>query len=264
MCDTPRVSITNVGRTVDQPAVVQLSSFYTFETNIEVRCAQIWTQNMSWILASPSLNYSEAILNGTIVSANTSKWTLSNRHLSFAHDLHALYFVFTIVQGDNNKTENVYDKGYITIQPLPLVAIISGETEITRGNKQNIILNGSESYDPHVGPGDLETLTFYWICKKSNEKFPTENLLEIQMVSVPLNGSRSGGGCFGTGVGRLESTEPVVVLNASVMENTTASNVFQLIVTKDARKSSDTKTVHVIEGSPPEVSLKYVSIEMDK
>ena len=264
MCDIPRVTIINIGRTVNQPTVVQLGSFYTFETNIEVRCAQIWTQNMSWILASSLLNHSEAILNGTIVSANTSKWTLSNRHLSFAHDLHALYFVFTIVQGDNNKTENVYDKGYITIQPLPLVAIISGETEITRGNKQNIILNGSESYDPHVGPGDLETLTFYWICKKSNEKFPTENLLEIQMVSVPLNGSRSGGGCFGTGVGRLESTEPVVVLNASVMENTTASNVFQLIVTKDARKSSDTKTVHVIEGSPPEVSLKYVSIEMDK
>ena len=256
MCDIPRVTIINVGRTVNQPAVVQLGSFYTFETNIEVRCAQIWTQNMSWILASPSLNYSEAILNGTIVSANTGKWTLSNRHLSFAHDLHALYFVFTIVQGDNNKTENLYDKGYITIQPLPLVAIISGETEITRGNKQNIILNGSESYDPHVGPGVLETLTFYWICKKSNEKFPTENLLEIQVVSVPLNGSRSGGGCFGTGVGRLESTEPVVVLNASVMENTTASYVFQLIVTKDARKSSDTKTVHVVEGSPPEVSLK--------
>ena len=256
MCDTPRVRITNVGRRVDQPAVVQLSSFYTFETNIEVRCAQIWTQTMSWILASPSLNYSEAILNGTIVSPNTSKWTLSDHHLPFAHDLYALYFVYTIVQGDNNKTENVYDKGYITIQPLPLEAIISGETEITRGNKQNIVLNGSESHDPHVGPGALETLTFYWFCKKSSEEFPTENLLEIQVVYVPLNGSGLNGGCCGTGVGRLESTEPVVALNASVMENTTASYVFQLIVTKDARTSSDRKTVHVVEGSPPEVSLK--------
>ena len=76
------------------------------------------------------------------------------------------------------------------------------------------------------------------------------------MVSAPLNGSGLNGGCFGTGVGRLESTEPVVVLNASVMKNTTASYVFQLIVTKDARTSSDRKTVHVVEGSPPEVSLK--------
>ena len=246
LCDVPRVTIINAGRSVDQPVVVQLSSYYTFETNIEIRCSQIWTQNMSWILASPSLNDSEAILNGITVSAKTSEWTLSDHHLPFAHDLYALYFVYTIVQGDNNKTENVYDKGYITIQPLPLEAIISGETEITRGNKQNIVLNGSESYDPHVGSGDLTTLTFHWICKKSNEEFPTEN----------LNGSRSNGGCFGTGVGRLQSTEPVVVLNASVMENTTASYVFQLIVTKDARTSSDTKTVHVIEGSPPEVSLK--------
>ena len=256
MCDTPRVTITSVGRTIDLPAVVQLSAYYTFETNIEVRCAQIWTENMSWILASPLLNYSEAIMNGTIVSANTSKWTLSDRHLPFAHDLHALYFVFIIVQGDNNKTEIVYDKGYIKIQPSPLIAIISGETEITRGNKQNIILNGSKSYDPHVGPGSMETLTLYWLCKKSSEEFPTENPLEIQVVSVSLNGSGSDGGCFGTGIGRLESTEPVVALNASVMENTTASYVFQLIVTKDARTSTDRKTVHVVEGSPPEVSLR--------
>ena len=236
--------------------VVPLSSYFTFETNIEVRCAQIWTQNMSWMLASPSLNYSDAILNGTIVSTNTSEWTFSDDHLPFAHILHALYFIFTIVQGDRNTTENVYDKGYVIIRPSPLVAIISGETEITRGNKQNIILNGSKSYDPHVGPGTLETLTFYWLCKKSNEEFPTENPLKIQVVSVPLNGSGSDGGCFGTGIGRLESNEPVVVLNSSVMENTNASYVFQLIVTKDARTSSDKKTVHVVEGSPPEVSLK--------
>ena len=256
MCDIPRVRITNVGRTVDQPAVVQLSSYYTFKTNIEVRCAQIWAQNTFWILADPLLNDPEAIMNGTIVSANTNEWTLSDHHLPFAHDLQALYFIFTIAQGGSNKTEEVYDKGYIKIEPLPLVAIISGETEITRGNKQNVILNGSKSYDPHVGRGALETLTFYWLCKKSNEQFPTENLLEIQVVSVPLHASGSDGGCFGTGIGRLESTEPVVVLNASVMENTNASYIFQLIVTKDARTSSDIKTVHVVEGSPPEVSLK--------
>ena len=212
---------------------------------------------MSWILASPSVNDSEAILNGTIVSANTSEWTLSDDHLPFAHVLHALYFIFTIVQGDRNTTENVYDKGYVIIRPSPLVAIISGETEITRGNKQNIILNGSKSYDPHVGPGALETLTFYWFCKKSNEEFPTEKPLEIQVVPISLNGSEaSDGGCFGTGIGRLESTEPVVVLNASAMQNSSASYIFQLVLAKDARTSSDRKTVHVVEGSPPEVSMK--------
>jgi len=212
---------------------------------------------MSWILASPSLNDSEAISNGTIVSAKTSEWALSDYHLPFANVLHALYFVFTVVQGDDNKTEIAYDKGYIILRPLPLVAIISGETEITRGNKQNIILNGSKSYDPHVGPGTLETLKFYWFCQKSNEEFPTENLLEIQVVPISLNSSEtSGGGCFGTGIGRLESTEPVVVLNASKMQNSSASYVFQLVVAKDARTSSDRKTVHVVEGSPPEVSLK--------
>ena len=212
---------------------------------------------MSWILASPSLNDSEAIFNGITVSAKTSEWTLSDRHLPFAHVVHALYFVFTIIQGDNKKAETAYDKSYIILRPQPLVAIISGETEITRGNKQNIILNGSKSYDPHVGPRALETLTFYWFCKKLNEEFPTEKPLEIQVVPISLNGSEaSDGGCFGTGIGRLESTEPVVVLNASAMHNSSGSYVFQLVVAKDARTSSDRKTVHVVEGSPPEISLK--------
>ena len=257
MCDPPRARITHVGRTIDQPTVFQLSSYYTFETNIELRCAQIWTQIISWILADPSLNDSEAILNGTVVAAQTNKWTLADHHLTFAHVLHALYFSLTVIQGNNNKTESVYDKGYIIIRPSPLVAIISGETEITRGSKQNFILNGSESYDPHVGPGALDTLSFYWLCKRSDEEFPTENPLGIQVVFIPFNGSEaSGGGCFGTGIGRLESTEPVVVLNASAMQNSSASYVFQLIVAKDARTASDRKTVHVVEGSPPEASLK--------
>ena len=248
-----------MGRTADQPTEVQLSSYHTFTANIELRCAKIWTQNMSWILADPSLNNSDAILNGTVVSAKTNKWTLADHHLPFAHVVYALYFSFTLLQGNDSIIQSVYDKGYINIRPSPLVAIISGETEITRGNKQVIILNGSQSYDPHVGHGALETLTFYWLCKSSDEKFPSESLLDIQIVRIPLNHSgASHGGCFGTGIGRLESTEPVITLNASAMENTSASYVFQLIVTKDARWSTDMKTVHIVDGSPPEVSLMLV------
>ena len=212
---------------------------------------------MSWILADPSLNDSDASLNGTVVSTKINEWTLVDHHLAFAHVLHALYFSFTVLQGNNNITESAYDKGYIIIRPLPLVAIILGETEITRGSKQNFILNGSESYDPHVGPRMLDGMTFYWLCKRSDEDFPTEHPLEIQVVSIPLNGSKSsGGGCFGTGIGRLESTEPVIVLNASLMQNSSSSYVLQLIVAKDNRTASDLKTVHVVEGNPPEVSLK--------
>ena len=248
-----------MGRTADQPIEVQLSSYYTFAADIELRCAKIWTQNMSWILANASLNDSDAILNGTVVSSKTNKWTLADHHLPFAHVVYALFFSFTLLQGNDSMTQSVYDKGYIIIRPSPLVAIISGETEITRGNKQVINLNGSESYDPHVGHGALETLTFYWLCKRSDENFPSENPLAMEIVSIPLNHSGvSRGGCFGTGIGRMESTDPVITLNASAMENASASYVFQLMVTKDARWSSDIKTVHIVEGSPPEVSLMLV------
>ncbi|XP_022808988.1 polycystic kidney disease protein 1-like 2 [Stylophora pistillata] len=173
--------------------------------------------------------------------------------------VHALFFSLTIVQGSNNLTHSVFDKGYIIIRPSPLVATISGETEITRGNKQIITLNGSESYDPHLGHGALETLKFLWLCKRSDEEFPNGNSNDIQIAPIFLNDSgESHGGCFGTGVGRLEFTGPIITLNASAMNNRSASYVFKLIVTKDARWSSDSKKVHVIEGSPPEVSFLFV------
>ena len=256
LCDTPRVQITNVDRTIEHPTVVQLSSYYTFRAAIELRCAQIRTQNLSWIIADPSLNDSEAISNGTVVWSKTNEWSLADNHIPLAHVLHALYVSLVVVQGEN-ETEHVYDKGYVMILLSPLVAVISGETEITRGSKQIFILNGSQSYDPHVGPGKLDSLIFHWLCRKSHEAFPTENPLEIQVVTISLNGTNSSrAGCFGTGIGRLESTEPVVVLNASVMDNKTISYVFQLVVTKDVRSSVDTKTVHIVEGDPPEVSMK--------
>ncbi|PFX12506.1 location of vulva defective 1-like [Stylophora pistillata] len=214
---------------------------------------------MSWILADPTLNNSDAILNGTVVSAEKDKWTLTDHHLQYAHMVHALFLSLTILQGSDNLTYSVFDKGYIIIRPSPLVARISGETEITRGNKQIITLNGSQSYDPHVGHGARETLKFFWLCKRSDEILPNENPNDIQIAPILLNHSgESQGGCFGTGIGRLEFKEPIITLNASVIDNTSETYVFKLIVTKDARWSSDSKKVHVIEGSPPEVSFLFV------
>ena len=256
LCDTPRVSINDVGRSIDQPTEVQLSSYHTFTAKIAVRCAKIWIQNMSWILADPSLNNSDALLNGSVVSTERSTWTLTDHHLQYAHVVYALFFSFTVLQGSNNLTHSVFDRGYIIIRPSQLVATISGETEVTRGNEQIITLNGSDSYDPHVGHGSLESLTFFWLCKRSDEEFPTRNPNDIQIVPILSNrSSKSLGGCFGTGIGRLAITEPVITLNASTMENTSASYIFKLIVMKDARLSSDSKTIHVVEGSPPEVSF---------
>ena len=238
------------------PTVVYLRSFYTFRATVELRCAQVKAKNISWIVADPSLNDSEAIKKGKVVWTKSNEWSLAEDHVSLGHALHALYLSVVVVQS-GNQTEKIYDKGYIKILLSPLVGIISGETEITRGNKQIITLNGSQSYDPHVGPGKVDSLAFHWLCRKLHEVFPKENPLEIQNVSIPLDSTNvTGGGCFGTGIGRLESTEPVVVLNASIMGNITTSYVFKLVVTKDVRSSTDTKTVHVVEGDPPEVSMK--------
>ena len=255
MCDTPQVQIINVGRSIDSPSVVPLWSSYTFKARIELRCGLIKTKNMTWSLASPSLNSSEGVKSGIVVSTESDQWSVDESHIHLAYALKTLYLSVHVFQGKNHTEEIVYDKGYVKIILLPLVAIIVGETEITRGNTQHFILNASTSYDPHEGPRNLQSLKFHWLCRKSHEVFPTEIVANLPIIS--LNGSAAtSGGCFDSGIGRLETTEPVVVLNASNLAESTGSYVFKIVVSKDSRTASDIKTVHVVEGNPPEVSMK--------
>lgn len=255
MCDTPEVQIINVGRSIDSPSVVPLWSSYTFKAKIELRCGLIKTKNLTWILASPSLNSSEGVKSGVVVSKESDEWSVDESHIYLAHALNTLYLSVHVVQGKNQTEEIVYDKGYVKIILLPLVAVILGETEITRGNTQHFILNASTSYDPHECPGNFQSLRFHWLCRKSHEVFPTEIVANLPIIS--LNGSTAAsGGCFNSGIGRLETTEPVVVLNVSSLADSTGSYVFKIVLSKDARTASDTKTVHVVEGDPPEVSMK--------
>ena len=258
MCDSPRVHIINISKVPDQPTRVELVSNYMFTGTFELRCAKLWEQNAVWLFSNPNLTDSEALVSGQILSRGTGDETfsLSRNQFLTLKGLNAVFFHLTVVQEDNKVTRKAYDKGYVMIIPLPIVARISGDTKRTRGNKQNIMLNGSESFDPHERLGVLDGMTFYWLCKKADEEFATEDPTEIPVVPVEKDTRRlSEGGCFGTGIGRLESTSAVVVLTASFIEEKEVTLVFKLIVTKDIRSGSDNQTVHVVEGDPPVVNM---------
>ena len=97
--------------------------------------------------------------------------------------------------------------GYIEVTSTNLVANIIGARQASQGNNETLILNGSLSHDPDVGPGKYTGNEFTWLCRRNNESF-SNNITALPYV-FPQSGSTSllgqdRGGCYGTGVGKLK------------------------------------------------------------
>ena len=79
-------------------------------------------------------------------------------------------------------------------------------------------------------------LNFTWLCRQESGQ----------------------GGCYKTGHGKVESSEPLLRLNSSLMmEN--ISYFLTVFVKKDARQAEYTQEVFIVPGDPPEVQIRFVS-----
>lgn len=72
-----------------------------------------------------------------------------------------------------------------------------------------------------------------------------------------LNNSGQGG-CYNTDNVKVESSEPVLRVNSSLMvEN--SSYFITVFVTKDQRQAEYTQEVYIVPGDPPEVNIRYIN-----
>ena len=126
--------------------------------------------------------------------------------------------------------------GYVTIVKSPLIASIVGGSTVSRSNGEPIMLNGSPSRDPDVKPGDHSSMAFTWLCKKQYESFPYESDVSNIPIVTPDTGPSQWGGCFGTGVGRLNSSDITTTLDSSKL-TVGYTYIIKLIVTKDDRQA---------------------------
>jgi len=66
------------------------------------------------------------------------------------------------------------------------------------------------------------------------------------------------GGCYKNGHVKVESSEPLLRLNSSLMmEN--SSYFVTVLVKKGARQAEYTQEVFIVPGDPPEVHIRFVS-----
>ena len=215
-------------------------------------CNSSNTLLFKWFLTSYSVNQAgeTKIKETTLLDVTGTQWNLPKRTLDYG-----TYYVDFRAAFKSNPKMFGSTLGFFTIEKSPLRAKISGGNTVTRGKDSTITLNGSLSQDPDVEPGNITSMKFTWLCKKRNESFPNLSV-SIPVVSlIPGPGQGGGGGCFGTGVGRLSSNTAVVNLPTSAM-NVGEFYDIKLIVQKDTRVDDFVQEIKIVNGNPPEVTIR--------
>ncbi|XP_066238975.1 polycystin-1 isoform X2 [Saccopteryx leptura] len=143
-------------------------------------------------------------------------------------------FVFVVSFGDTPLSQSI--QANVTVAPERLVPIVEGGSYRVWSDMQDLVLDGSKSYDPNLEDGDQTPLSFHWACVASTQSVT--------------------GGCvlnFGPR-GNSIVTIPRERLQAGV------EYTFNLIVWKAGRKEESTnQTVLIRSGQLPIVSLECVS-----
>ncbi|XP_011375218.1 polycystin-1 isoform X3 [Pteropus vampyrus] len=143
-------------------------------------------------------------------------------------------FVFVVSFGDTPLAQSI--QANVTVAPERLVPIVEGGSYRVWSNTQDLVLDGSKSYDPNLEDGDQTPLSFHWACVASTQ-------------------SGTGGCALNFGPrGSSVVTIPRERLQAGV------EYTFNLTVWKAGRKEEATnQTVLIRSGQVPIVSLECVS-----
>ncbi|XP_060219985.1 polycystin-1 isoform X3 [Meriones unguiculatus] len=143
-------------------------------------------------------------------------------------------FVFVVSFGDTPLARSI--QANVTVAAERLVPIIEGGSYRVWSDTQDLVLDGSKSYDPNLEDGDQTPLNFHWACVASTQ-------------------SETGGCVLNFGPrGSSVVTIPLERLEAGV------EYTFNLIVWKAGRKEEATnQTVLIRSGRVPIVSLECVS-----
>ena len=151
-----------------------------------------------------------------------------------------LYYIRLTAEMTKEEGAINFDYGFLEVVLPNLVAKISGVDKAVKGTG-NIFLDATDSYDPAEPSLKDQGLTFTWLCRREDEDLSN-------MASLPIDNSHGWekihGGCFGYGVGMLNTTEPTIEIDIGGMisQNT---YVFTVIVQKANRSSAVNHTLRV-------------------
>lgn len=223
---------------------IKRSESMIVRTSVQINCSEVKQTEFEWIVRNST--HIVKIITGT------AEWTVERRSLPYG-----ILFVTFRVSLVGFPFANSLDAGFLRVVHTPLVVAISGGSMATRGFGKIITLDASPTEDPDVGPGDYSGMRFTWLCKKENETFPVyTNPAKAPIIRLPLpNTAPNSGGCFGTGIGRLEPKTLKVSLDTTYMKLNGFFTV-KLYVDKETRNGTFEQTMKIVQGAPPTLQIK--------
>ena len=189
-----------------KPTKMKRSENFKFQVDFEVNCRgssviRIVYNIETYGIDSNSGSYKrkEYIIGTTVGDLNE---TIIGKRFDYG-----LYYVKLSGSIEGKDETRVNSFGYVEVTSTALVANITGDTQASQGINKIVTLNGSQSHDPDVGKGYYSGIIFSWFCRRDYEHFPndTVSLPVVRPSSGPTKVSPDQGGCYGTGVGTLES-----------------------------------------------------------
>lgn len=224
--------ILNIDKKVNTSTKLTKQDRYVFMTELETNCSSV---SFEWKVSNvTSLPFAVGKTHSKTVGSD-SEWS-DTRSLELG-----LYLVENIVQ-----FQDFYflDYGFVEVLPSPPVALIAGGPEVSRKHDSLVRLDGSQSRDLDLEPGDFDGMTFSWSCKRKGEQF------------YDVNASSYSIGCFGTGKQALEDTGRIVLLDTSRIQVNQFYDIKLTVFT--ARKMSDSfvQRMHIVSGEPLYVEIK--------
>ncbi|XP_031207786.1 polycystic kidney disease and receptor for egg jelly-related protein isoform X2 [Mastomys coucha] len=135
------------------------------------------------------------------------------------------------------------DSIYIWVKKRPLKAVLPGDTRATVKFSDELILNGSMSYDPEA---DIPTegLRFFWYCTTNPRYYSGNYVLVTQDVCHPEQETLN----WPWAVGPILTVPPKTLRGNGVY-------YFRMVVQKQNRTAFSDKTVHVLQGLQPKAHI---------
>lgn len=151
-CSSPRVSLVQI-----QPTVFR-SRLNFFEATVDINCS-VYKTIYLWQIFKES-----CFINGTKISQRKQKDADSPLLILPKNTLDVGHYCLVFTVSFKGTPLLVQQRTNITVVHSPLVAVIKGGYNILWPNVSDLVMDGSESYDPDVELGVDDILEYRWVC----------------------------------------------------------------------------------------------------
>ena len=189
-----------------KPTKMKRSENFKFQVDFEVDCRVSGVIPVIYNIERYRIDSNSGSYQGKVYRIGTTVGDLNETIIGKSFD-YGLYYIKLTGSIEGKDETRVNSFGYVEVTSTALVANITGATQASQGINKIVTLNGSQSHDPDVGKGDYSGIIFTWLCRRDYELFPndTASLPVVRPSSGSTKVSPDQGGCYGTGVGKLES-----------------------------------------------------------